>query len=244
MWVQIKRLLAVTLFIAIVWPAFAYAQYTSPNYRVDETFVGSGGELNACSTTYCSKQTAGETAVGSTKGTQYGAQAGFNTDPSQQLLEVVVNGGDFDLGTLTPTTTSAASTTFSVRTYFSQGYTVLLGGNAPTNNSGGHELNHITSPTASTLGTEQFGINLRTNTLPPIGADPQQEPDSSFSYGAPTTDYNTPDEFKYVSGDTIASSVVSSGKTTYTMTMIANIATTTFGGAYKGTLTLVVVPVY
>jgi hypothetical protein len=244
MWVQIKRLLAVTLFIAIVWPAFAYAQYTSPNYRVDETFVGSGGELNACSTTYCSKQTAGETAVGNTASSNFQANGGFNTTTEAQLLEVTVNGGSFDFGVLTPTNTSAASSSFSVRSYLIDGYIVTIGGPALVNNSGGHILNTLSTPTASTIGAEQFGINLRANSTPPIGADPQQSPDSSFSYGTPTTDYNIPDRFKFIDNDIIAQSTVSTGETDYTMTMITNISTVTIGGRYKGSLVIRVVPTY
>lgn len=65
--------------VAVCPLAFA-AQSNSTHYSVDEVYFGTGGELNACSTNYCSKQSAGETGVGATSSTNYKSQAGFNTD--------------------------------------------------------------------------------------------------------------------------------------------------------------------
>lgn len=55
------------------------AQSSSTNYKVEESFFGTGGELDASSTNYRAKQAAGETAVGNTASTNFQAQAGFNT---------------------------------------------------------------------------------------------------------------------------------------------------------------------
>src|SRR5689334_14811017 len=60
--------------------AYAQSSSSSGHYSVDQVFFGSGGELNACSTSYCTKQTAGEIAAGNTAGNAFRAQAGFNTD--------------------------------------------------------------------------------------------------------------------------------------------------------------------
>jgi hypothetical protein len=87
---------------------------------------------------------------------------------------------------------------------------------------------------ASSVGTEQFGINLRANTSPAtFGADPVQVPDNTFSFGTVAAGYNTPNQYKYVKGDTIASSSRSSGETDYTISYIMNIGNLTPGGTYN-----------
>lgn len=61
-------------------------------YGVSETFFGSGG-LDTCPTVgsnaYCAKMSAGELTVGNTKGNQFQAQAGFNTDRTPYIEAVV-----------------------------------------------------------------------------------------------------------------------------------------------------------
>jgi hypothetical protein len=76
------RISLVTIVLATSWSATAVfaQQSSSSSYQVNEVFFGTGGELNACSGSYCSKQSAGELTVGNTKGTAFQAQAGFNTD--------------------------------------------------------------------------------------------------------------------------------------------------------------------
>jgi hypothetical protein len=132
--------------LGLVLPAAALAaQSQSSSYQVNEVFFGTGGELHACSSTFCAKQAAGETAIGNTAGTADQAQAGFNTD-RQPYLEMTVTAG-----------------------------------------------------------------------------------------------YNTCGLFKYVKGDTIASSSKSSGETDYTISYIFNISPTTPGGTYSMNHVLVAV---
>jgi hypothetical protein len=207
----------------------AYAQSSSTNYKVEETYFGNGGELNACSSAYCAKQSAGETAVGRTSGASYEAWAGFNTTDAP-FLEFSVAAGSVDLGNLDTSTTATASTTFRVRTYLASGYVVTAAGLPPT--YGPSTIDPLASPTASSAGTEQFGMNLRDNATPNVGADKQQIPDASFSFGQVSSDYNTPDLFKYLQGDTIAYSNNSSGETVYTVSYILNTGPITPAGQY------------
>ena len=85
---------------------------------------------------------------------------------------------------------------------------------------------------------------MRDNATPNVGADPVQVPDSSFSYGIPTSDYNTADSFKYQDGDIIAYSNSSSGQTNYTLSMIANMSNLTPGGIYTSDFSIIVVSVF
>ena len=83
--------------LLVLAPAIVLAntvpQASSSNYRVNEIFFGSGGNLRACSSTYCSKQAAGETGVGNTSSNGYQANAGFNTDRQPWLQFTVTNRG-------------------------------------------------------------------------------------------------------------------------------------------------------
>jgi hypothetical protein len=214
-----------------------FAQYDSPNYQIDEIFIGTGGELDACGTAYCADQTVGGTAVGETSSDNFGADAGFGT-PGEPTLEMSVTNNSIDLGVLNVSTTSAASANFSVSNYISNGYVVRIYGNTPTNYTGAgtHALTALNSPSLSQPGTEQFGINLVANTTPGIGVNPSQSPDGTFSFGEAETGYDTPDYFKYVDEDVIASSNRSTGVTDYTISIIANMATSTPGGQYVTTL--------
>jgi hypothetical protein len=201
------------------------AQSSSANWQVDETYFGSGGDLNDCSTNYCAKTNAGEITDGNTSSPNYQAQAGFNSAP---YLQFIVNASSIDLGTLTTSATKTASATFSVKTYLSSGYIVQTYG-LPTNS--GYTLNTMTG-TAATPGTEQFGINLVANTSPAVGANPVQVPDATFSYGVAAAGYNTPNVFRYNNGDTVASSPKSSGETDYTVSYVFNVSNVTPGGTY------------
>lgn len=232
--------LAVTFsLIALVGTVAAQAS-SSSNYSVDEVFFGTGGELNACSSNYCAKQSAGETAVGRTASTNYEAQVGFNTT-DEPLLEVAVN-GNVDFGNLNTTTTAKGSINTQVRAYLASGYTLALVGTSP------HTLtNSLDAPIAaeaSQPGTEQFGVNLRANTTPNVGLDPEQVPNSTFSFGIPSANYNTPDMFAYQNGDIVAYSNSSSGQTNYTISMIANASNVTPAGEYKASLSVVVTAVF
>jgi hypothetical protein len=236
---RVARAVIVLVLAIIATPAYAYAQYDSPNYQIDEIFIGSGGELDACGTDFCSDQILGGTAIGDTEGTDFQAQGGFGT-PGEPTLEVLVSNNTVDLGVLNTSSTAAESANFSVSNYLSNGYVVKIYGNTPTNYTGAgtHSLTALNSPSVSSPGTEQFGINLVANTTPGIGTNPSQAPDSTFSFGDAATGYDTPDYFKYVDEDVIAESTQSTGQTDFTISIMANIATSTPGGQYVTTLVI------
>jgi hypothetical protein len=224
-------MLVLGLLVLFLVPASAWAaQSSSATYQVNEVFMGTGGELNACSTTYCSKQSVGETGVGNPKSATYQARAGFNTDRTP-FLEFIVSGTNVDIGFLSSGSTTTTTATFSVKNYLSSGYSVVTVSGPPKNNT--YTMNALSSPTASSAGTEQFGMNLVANTSPTtFGANPSQNPSAAFSFGAAAPGYNTPNFYKYVAGDTIASSTSSSGETDFTISYIYNISNLTPGGKY------------
>jgi hypothetical protein len=132
--------------------------------------------------------------------------------------------------------------TAKITSYLSSGYTVQMYGDPPKMR--GHTITALTSPTQSQVGKEQFGINVVANTTPDIGANLKQVPDSTTSFGQVNSGYNTPNYFKYVSGDVIAHSSKSSGETDYTISMIINVSNETPAGHYTSDYSIVVIPVY
>lgn len=231
-WANVSSLVvAVTIMIGC--PLALAQQSSSTSYSVDEVFFGSGGALNACSSSYCSKQAAGELGVGASSSTNYKTQGGFNTDRTPYLA-FTVTGGSTDLGVLSVGSATTTTATFSVKSYLAGGYVVQTVSDPPANTPPlSSTLQNLTTPTASSPGTEQFGINLVANTSPStFGANPVQVPDSTFSFGAAATGYNTPNLYKYVKGDTVARSTKSSGETDYTISYLFNISNNTSAGTY------------
>lgn len=230
--------------------AVAAPTYSSSTYGVDEVFMGSGGLNDASSASYRARASLGDTGVGNSGSASYQAYGGFTTT-NDPYLEFIVTNPNVDLGVLTAASTKTTTATFSVRTYLANGYNVVNAGDPPVTGAGPtlHYLNNLTSPTASSFGTEQFGINLVANTFPAtlaggVSKDPVQVPDSSYSFGTAAVNYNTPDLYKYVKGDTIATSNKSSGRTDYTVSYVYNISEITPAGDYLFNHVLVATSTY
>lgn len=220
-------------------------QTCSSGYGLSETFFGTGG-LDTCPTqggnAYCANMSAGELTVGNTAGTDFQAQAGFNTRRDESL-EVNVTKAAVNLGVIDPSSTGFDTAEFNVKSYLSSGYVVQIYGLTPTN--GGYSVAATTAPYNSTQGTEQFGLNLVENTTPILGADPVQDADaqnlgSPFGFGGASSPYDTADVFRYTSGDTIAAATQSSGYTYYTISYIMNVSALSPGGTYTTSQSIVV----
>jgi hypothetical protein len=220
------------------------SQSSSTNYSISGVQIGGNGSAeNDCSSSYCAQEEVGDTVDGSASSSSYSAQFGADTTDTP-LLEVIVDGGTQELGTLEPTTTATASFGVKVRSYLSNGYAMYITGSPPS--QGEHTLTTLDTscPCTSQPGTEQFGINLVANSSPSIGTDPLQVPSSSYGFGTAEADYDQSNLFKYHSGDEIGNSPVSTGETDYTISMIMNVSNVTPGGHYTSTFNAVVVPSY
>lgn len=226
----------------IITSASSVLALSSPNYSIDEDFVGGGGTADSSSPSFSARDSIGGTAVGDGESANHGAQSGATTD-GDPMLEFSVNSSSVALGALLTSLTRTATSTFSVRNYTSHGYVVQVVGAPPTN--GSHPLTNMATAGSSVQGTEQFGINLVANTSPSaFGANPVQLPDSSISFGVAASGYNTANNYRYNSGDVIASASESSGRTDYTVSYIANRSNTTPGGSYAGQQTFICTGTY
>lgn len=214
---------------------------TSPSYQVTETEFGSSSSDPTCSNGYCARTSIGGVATGESASSSHKAVFGSIVD-SEPLLEVIIDTGTSDLGILSSTKTATKTMVVRVRNYLSEGYMLQIVGDPPKVK--GHSLSSPSTPTSSTPGKEQFAINAAANTIPSVGADAKQVPSESTSFGVVNGNYNVPNLFKYTSGDVVAHSNSSSGRTDYTISMIVNVSNDTPAGHYTGDFAAVVIPNY
>jgi hypothetical protein len=137
-----------------------------------------------------------------------------------------------DLGIMTPSTTSAAQTQIVVATNAGDGYSMwMLGG---TMTAGSNIIPAMAGGGPSVKGTSQFGLNLRANTNPVIG----QEVTGPGLAGI-TPNYANQNQFRFNSGDVLASTLAPDDFRKYTVSYIVNVAAGQPGGVYSTTLTYV-----
>lgn len=245
------------LFILAIVPAIAWAQSSSPNYRLEESYFGTGGEVDASSPNFRSRQSTGSLGVGTATSPNFTTVAGANT-PSEPFLEMAIEGNDVNLGTLDPSTTSFASSqggtcncTFYVRSYLSSAYSVISASPSLTSENGDTiEPKTTQGAPSSSTSVEEFGFNLVANTVPAtMGAFPANQPDSTFANGVAASGYQTPNQYKYDPGDVVASATGLSGnqgvgRTDYTISYIAKIANITEAGTYTMRHNLIVIATF
>ena len=235
--------------LMIVLGGIGFAQYSSGNYKANEVIFGAGGDTNQSSASYNASVSAGALGVGQTSSPNYRAFSGFLT-PNEPFLELGVTTPNVDLGVLSTNSTNTATASFYVRAYVDTGYTVQTMSQPPsyTSDINSHTLAAKTTLGSPVTGTEEFGINLVHNTAPvSFGSDPSPQPDGTFADGVASTGYNTPNQFQYNIGDTIAQTPAGLsgwGQTTYTISYIADEGVLTPAGDYTMTHDLVVVATY
>ncbi len=243
--------------LLVCYVPLAAAQSSSPNYRLEEAYFGTGGEVDASSASYRAQQQAGSLGVGNTSSTNFDAIAGGVT-PNTPFLEMGVTGGTVSLGNLSPSSTSygaaqggTCNCSFYVRTYLSSEYTVVTVSQPPVNESGDYlDAKTVLGAPSGSDSVEEFGMNLVANTSPgAFGANFSNIPDNTFADGDIETGYDTANQFKYNPGDIIARSPATPGnqaigQTNYTISYIAKPSNTTEAGTYTLRHVLVVVPVF
>lgn len=146
-----------------------------------------------------------------------------------------------------PTDTSVATSQMAASTNAEAGYSISVNGDTLT--SGINTIPAMAAAAVGARGTGQFGLNLRANTTttstPAVGTDVAPVSNIGNSLRAqPTTDYNTPDSFKFLSGDVIARSDFNAdlGPTNsqiYTTSYMVNVSGSQPAGTYATTLTYV-----
>lgn len=141
-------------------------------------------------------------------------------------------GDNIDFGDFSTASTAQGTTQMLAATNGVGGYNITISGTTMT--SGNNVIPGLAAPAASAQGTSQFGINLRDNSVPNIGSNV-----SGVGAGSPRPDYNTPNQYKFVDGDVVASSAISTDINRFTTSYIVNISPDQKAGVYATTLTYI-----
>lgn len=158
-----------------------------------------------------------------------------------------------------PTSTTYALSQMAASTNAGQGYVITV--NGATLTSGVNTITAMAAAAAPSVGTEQFGMNLKANltTLDgdggdtDFGAEITAASDAVDLKGQALTGYNTADVYKFVTGNAVANSAYDgTGNTTlgptnsqvYTSSYIVNVAGNTYAGTYTTTLTYICTPTF
>lgn len=231
--------LTTALFAALPWASEqAFAQSASDNYQVVESQFGNSSSNESCSSEYCASVSIGSDSKTSAASTPEFGQANY----SEPLLEMIVIPGDSNLGNLTTEQAGAKTMQVKIRNYLTGGYRLQILGDAPKYQN--HTLATSSTPVTSQPGTEQFGINVIENSTPDVGTNPILQPGEGDGTGLVLANYKIPNQFMYVSGQTIAETATNTGGADFTISMIVNISNQTPAGKYSGDFAAVVMPYF
>jgi hypothetical protein len=143
--------------------------------------------------------------------------------------------GDFiNFGELLRTLPAVATSEYSAATNDISGYSVSVYGNTMT--SGNNIIPELAANGPSTVGTSQYGLNLRRNNSPTIGSNPQGTGTAAIS-----PQYNSPNSFRFVSGETLSFSNLSTDYNKMTVSYLINVSQAQSPGVYVTTMTYIAV---
>ncbi len=149
-----------------------------------------------------------------------------------------------------PTDTATSTSQMAASTNAGFGYAITV--NGPTLTSGSNTISGMNSSTTGVRGTSQFGLNLKANTTttstPAVGTEVAPAANGTNYKGQAATGYNTVDNFKFTTGDTVANSANGGAGGTdaqiFTVSYIANVPGSQPAGTYTTTLTYICTPTY
>lgn len=138
-----------------------------------------------------------------------------------------------DMGTLNNGTTLTAQSQMAVGTNATGGFAITAYGSPMA--AGTTVIDSPSVPTASTPGSNQFGINLVENTVPAIGGNPE----GTWANAIPSADYGQSNLYKYVPGDVVAFSPNVSLMRKFTVSYVLNSSQSLRAGVYTTTINYV-----
>jgi hypothetical protein len=142
------------------------------------------------------------------------------------------SGTTIDFGEFSSTRASSGSSQLLAATNAKDGYSITVGGTTMT--SGNNIISNLETADVSRPGVAQFGLNLKANTTPAVGAEPVGP-----GVGAPNPNYAQPNFYKFTSGEIIVSNPVPDDVREYTVSYLVNVPSTQASGIYVTTLTYV-----
>ncbi len=140
-------------------------------------------------------------------------------------------GSYISFGELSSKTPRSATSQLLASTNAPYGYSVILDGTTMT---AGTNTIPAANGTPSAIGTSQFGINGRANSVPSVGTDPVGP-----GLINPRSGYNTPNIFRFAAGDIVASSNNTDDYRKLTMSYIVNVSPGQSAGRYVATVSYI-----
>ena len=147
-----------------------------------------------------------------------------------------VAGSTVDFGTFSPSTTSSGTSVMAASTNAVSGYAITINGSTLTctSCSGSPTITALASQTASSVGTSQFGVNLRDNATPNVGTNP-----SGSGTGTYTANYGTADQYRFVTADSVAAAAAATDANAFTVSYVVNVPGSLAAGTYTATMTFI-----
>jgi hypothetical protein len=149
-----------------------------------------------------------------------------------------------------PTDTATATSQMAASTNAGSGYVITV--NGPTLTSGSNTITAMGTSTVGVRGTSQFGLNLKANTVttsnPAIGTEVAPAANGTNLRGQAITGYNSVDDFKFTTADSVANSANGGAGGTdaqiFTVSYIVNVPGSQPAGTYTSTLTYICTPTF
>jgi hypothetical protein len=149
-----------------------------------------------------------------------------------------------------PTDTATATSQMAASTNAGAGYNITV--NGATLTSGANTIAPMAASASGVRGSSQFGLNLKANTVatstPAVGTEVAPIADATRYKGQALVGYNTVDNFKFNTGDSVANSANGGAGGTdaqiFTASYIANVPGNLPAGTYQTTLTYICTPTY
>ena len=144
-----------------------------------------------------------------------------------------VSGSSVNFGSFSSASTSTGTSVMAASTNAGSGYVITVNGGTMTcvSCAGTPTIAALSSQTASSTGSAQFGLNLRSNSSPSVGSEP-----TGTGTGTYNANYGTANQFRFVTGDTVASAGGSTNANTYTASYIVNVPGNQAAGTYTATM--------
>lgn len=148
--------LAIFLLLLFLFPDLVFGM-SSPNYRIDQSFVGSGGTRET-SANYQVLETVGDIGTGNSSSANYRLRAGFLSGTQDASLTFSVSTSSLNLGSISPSAVSSAAHTMTVTTDLTRGYVITAQADGPFR-SGPNSIPFVADGTV-TAGSAEYGARF------------------------------------------------------------------------------------
>lgn len=147
-----------------------------------------------------------------------------------------ISGSSINFGNFSSTSTSSGTSVMAASTNGGSGYAITVNGTTLTCAAcaGTPTIAALASQTASSTGSAQYGLNLRDNATPNVGANP-----SGSGSGTYTANYGTADQYRFVTGDSVATAAGSTNANAYTASYVVNVPGNQAAGTYSAVMTYI-----